>query len=222
MTRLVHLEALSRHTGRRRECPSSKRGTKAARVWGWSGNNAEVRTTRSGLSRLTSVSVDGHKLLLHSCLSWPARRTSIMSNWFSGHMRHQRIPRNRRLLCEMPCARLSQGRFLVGWTHSLAPTLSDRFHHSLWRLRSGCRNRVGGSHFPPLERLPERGSEVATCTPCARIKPRNTAFKAPGQVGLRFTGPPACGHPGGEPQGDLWSRKNAARAFTPTATPLHI
>jgi hypothetical protein len=89
MTRLVHLEALSRHTGRRPECPSSKRGTKAARVWGWSGNNAEVRTTRSGLSRLTSVIVDGHKLLLHCCLSWPARRTSIMSNWFSGHMRHR-------------------------------------------------------------------------------------------------------------------------------------
>jgi len=131
-----------------------------------------------------------------------------------------RIPRNRRLLCEM------RGYLRVGsWsdgTHSLAATLSDRLDHSLWRLRSGCRKRIGGSHFPPLERLPERGSEVATCTPCARIKPRNTAFKAPGQVGLRFTGPPACGHPGGEPQGDLWSRKNAARAFTHCYAPPHL
>src|SRR3984957_21155567 len=131
-----------------------------------------------------------------------------------------RIPRNRRLLCEM------RGYLRVGsWsdgTHSLAATLSDRLDHSWWRLRSGCRKRIGGSHFPPLERLPERGSEVATCTPCARIKPRNTAFKAPGQVGLRFTGPPACGHPGGEPQGDLWSRKNAARAFTHCYAPPHL
>jgi hypothetical protein len=44
----------------------------------------------------------------------------------------------------------SQRRLLVGWAHPLAPTLSDRFHHSLWRPRSGCRKRVGGSRFTPL------------------------------------------------------------------------